>query len=237
MDSAALKRRLMGGGGRRSASTRGATRRNELLSSPRLSDQELVEGLRSVAGLSKQTATAIAAAFPAGQGLEHTSEAVLQELGATKGQAAKVKAAFSFVRMCDAGCRKRGRTVRRPDEAASAAMEAITRAIGNRDQEYFVVVLLDARQQVIDIFGVAVGSLSEVAVHPRELFKHAIEARAHSIIIAHNHPSGTAEPSEADVQLTQRMMEVGRTMGIPVLDSLVTTADGDWSSLQAMGLL
>ena len=222
-----------GAGGRR----RKARVRNELLSAARLTDDEFVRALREVSGVSKTTATAIAASFPQGDGLEHTSTAVLEELGATPRQAAKIKNIFGFVRMCDAACQKRAGTMRTPNEAAQEIVAAVSREIGAKDQEFFVVVLLDARQQIIDIFGTAVGSLSQVDVHPRELFKHALQARAHSVIIAHNHPSNDPSPSDADIELTRRMVQAGQLMGIPVLDSLVVTPGGDHASLASVGLM
>lgn len=185
--------------------------------------------------MSKQAATAIAQSFPAGTGLEDASVAVLESLGAKPAQARRIKAAFGLVRVCDRACRERGARVRHPGEAAKQIVHAIEQAVGTKNQEYFVVAMFDARQKVIDMYGTGVGTLSEVAVHPRELFAPAIQARAHSVIIAHNHPSNDPEPSEADYELTRRMVEAGQLLGIPVLDSLVVTPSGDYVSMAASG--
>lgn len=112
----------------------------------------------------------------------------------------------------------------------------IRATIGHLEQENFLLIGLDSRQRVILTRTIAVGSVSQVDVHPRELFRPCIRHGVHSIIIAHNHPSGDAEPSKADVDLTHRMCEVGRLVGIPVLDHLVVTA-ADHVSLTALGLV
>jgi DNA repair protein RadC len=238
MDPSALKRQLMRDG-HRAARTwpKRSTVRNELLTAPRLAEKDFVQGLRDVAGVSKQVATSIATSFPAGEGLADASVAVLESLGATRAQAERVRAAFAFVRMCDAACQARSAQVLRPSSAATAVIEALSRAIRHRDQEFFVVVALDARQRVIDIFGASIGTMNRVEIHPRDVFKHAIQARANSVIVAHNHPSGSIQPSDADVELTERLRRVGETLGIPVIDSLIVAPGTDkFFSFAEMGL-
>lgn len=93
-------------------------------------------------------------------------------------------------------------------------------------QEHFLVIGLDARQRVRMVRTVGVGSLSRVEVHPREVFRPLLRAGMHSCVVVHNHPSGDAEPSEADVELTTRLVEVGCFVGIPVLDHLVVSDRG-----------
>ena len=89
------------------------------------------------------------------------------------------------------------------------------------DRERFVVVLLDAKNAVIGIHTVSVGTLSSSLVHPREVFKLAIQASAAGLVVAHNHPSGKTEPSREDRDVTERIVEAGKTLGIEVLDHLV----------------
>jgi len=103
-------------------------------------------------------------------------------------------------------------------------------------QENFVVIGLDSRQRVRLVRTVGVGSLAQVDVHPREVFRPLIRNGIHAVILAHNHPSGDSEPSEADVELTNRMCEIGKMVGIPVLDHLVVT-DSDFCSLGALGFI
>ncbi|PRQ04465.1 hypothetical protein ENSA5_06960 [Enhygromyxa salina] len=103
-------------------------------------------------------------------------------------------------------------------------------------QEHFVVIGLDARQRVRMVRTVGVGTLSRVEVHPREVFRPLLRAGMHSCLIAHNHPSGDATPSEADVVLTERMVRVGLFVGIPVIDHIVIS-DSGFVSLAELGLL
>src|SRR5215210_9369188 len=86
------------------------------------------------------------------------------------------------------------------------------------DRERFVVVLLDTKNAVIGTHTVSVGTLSSSLVHPREVFKPAIQAGAAAVILAHNHPSGHVEPSREDREVTKRTVEAGQTLGIGVLD-------------------
>jgi DNA repair protein RadC len=186
-----------------------------------------VEELRALSGVSKKTAQKISAAFGGGRDLANASVRQLMELGATKRQAEKIVAAFRLVAVCDAACEARvgGMALRSPADVAYF----VRAALGRKPQEMFVVLLLDARQRVIDSFGVAAGSLSAVDVHPRELFRPAVQAGAHSVIIVHNHPSGDVDPSQADLDLTKRVAEVGGMVGIPVLDHLIVTKNESFS--------
>lgn len=103
-------------------------------------------------------------------------------------------------------------------------------------QEHFFCVGLTSRHRVLCVQEVARGSLSQVDVHPRELFRPAVRAGAHALLLAHNHPSGDPQPSDADIAMTHRMMEVGRVVGIPVLDHVVVASAG-FVSLAALGVL
>lgn len=90
-------------------------------------------------------------------------------------------------------------------------------------KEHFVVLYLNARNQLIHKETISIGILNANLVHPREMFKPAIEHLAAAIIVAHNHPSGGCEPSEADLGLTGRMSDAGKLLGIEVADHLVIT--------------
>jgi len=125
-----------------------------------------------------------------------------------------------------------GSALRQPSDAA----QFVRAKIGHKEQECFAMIGLSSRQIPVLFQTVAVGSIAQVDVHPRELFRPCIRHGVHSILIAHNHPSGDAEPSEADVELTHRMCEVGRLLGIPVLDHLIVTAT-DYVSLATLGLV
>jgi DNA repair protein RadC len=111
-------------------------------------------------------------------------------------------------------------------DSARAVAEYLQRSIGGKKKEHFVVLYLDARNRLIYEETTSVGTLNANLVHPREVFKPAIERSAAGIIVAHNHPSGGAEPSAADIELTKRLKEAGRLIGIEIIDHLVITKNG-----------
>lgn len=93
-------------------------------------------------------------------------------------------------------------------------------------QECVMVLTLDGNNQVIRAHAITRGLANQSQIHPREIFHPAIQDRAVSILVAHNHPSGNLEPSEADLIATRRLVEVSRTLGIPVLDHLILGESG-----------
>lgn len=109
-------------------------------------------------------------------------------------------------------------------------------ALRGRSQEVFVVLGLDSRQRVRLVREVALGSVSHVEVHPREVFRPLVRAGSHSVILVHNHPSGELRPSPSDLRITGRLVELGELLGIPVLDHLIVTDDGV-ASFVGLGLL
>lgn len=88
-------------------------------------------------------------------------------------------------------------------------------------KEHFVVLYLNAKNQLIYEETISIGILNANLVHPREVFKPAIEHLAASIIVVHNHPSGETEPSQDDIEVTKRIKEVGKIMGIDILDHVI----------------
>jgi len=100
---------------------------------------------------------------------------------------------------------------------------------GNQSKEHFVILLLNTKNQLIDMEVVSVGTINASLVHPREVFVSAIHKLATSIILAHNHPSGDPTPSTEDVLLTKRLVEVGTVMDIHVLDHVVITGQEYYS--------
>lgn len=88
-------------------------------------------------------------------------------------------------------------------------------------EEQFIAVLLDSQHKVIGLQVVSHGTLSCSLVHPREVFKAAILSNAHSILVAHNHPSGNPTPSPEDLETTATLIKASKIMGIQLLDHLV----------------
>lgn len=103
-------------------------------------------------------------------------------------------------------------------------------------QEAFWVLSLSRRNGVEREHQVALGALDSVSVHPREVFRPALQAGAASAILVHNHPSGDETPSQDDVAMTQRLCRVGDLVGIPILDHVIVTG-ARYSSLAELGLL
>ena len=97
--------------------------------------------------------------------------------------------------------------------------------IGKLKREHFYMLTLDGANRLINKHVISTGTLTASLVHPREVFVKAIEDRAASIIIAHNHPSGNLQPSQADSDVTERLKEAGELLGIALLDHLIVTAD------------
>ena len=93
--------------------------------------------------------------------------------------------------------------------------------IRDKKQEHFVVLTLDGANRLISNTVVFQGTLNQSLVHPREIFALAIEDRAAGIIVAHNHPSDSAEPSADDIEITRKLKEAGRLMGINVLEHII----------------
>lgn len=88
-------------------------------------------------------------------------------------------------------------------------------------KEHFVVLYLDTRDQLVHKETISIGTRNANLVHPREVFKPAIDHLAVSIIIAHNHPSSDPEPSQDDIEVTKRLQEAGEIMGIDILDHVI----------------
>jgi len=87
--------------------------------------------------------------------------------------------------------------------------------------EKFIVVLLNTKNEIINWEIISIGSLNASIVHPREVFNRAIKRSASSILVIHNHPSGHVDPSREDISITERLSEVGKIVGIPLVDHII----------------
>ena len=96
--------------------------------------------------------------------------------------------------------------------------------IRDKKQEYFVCLTLDGANRLIAKRIITIGTLTSSLVHPREVFAEAIADRAASIIVAHNHPSGSLNPSTADLEVTERLKSAGELLGVNLIDHVVITA-------------
>jgi len=114
------------------------------------------------------------------------------------------------------------RTIRGPDDVVAVVGPKLRR----EQREHFLVLLLNARHEVIGRETISVGSLNASIVHPREVFKPAITQSAASMILVHNHPSGDPEPSEEDLAITKRLVQAGELLGINILDHIIVASRG-----------
>lgn len=152
--------------------------------------------------------------------------------GVGKVASVQLAAAFSLVR----------RTVRTSHRSFARAVETSAdvvrqvRSIGvDEKQEHVFVLYLDSQRHLLCEPAVILrGTVNSALVHPREIFRNAIKLGAVSIVVAHNHPSGDATPSDEDVEQTRRLVETGRCVGIPLDDHIVIARD-TWISLREIG--
>jgi DNA repair protein RadC len=118
-----------------------------------------------------------------------------------------------------------GQRIAGPDDVAHLARALI----GDEGQEVFVVFLLDVRNRVMGYVEAGRGSVDACPVDPRQVFRAAVMEGASAIVVSHNHPSGSLEPSAEDDTLTRRLHAAGELLGLPVLDHLIVTDEGHHS--------
>jgi len=104
-----------------------------------------------------------------------------------------------------------------------------------RKQEHFICISLNGAHEISAIRVVSVGTLTHTLVHPREVFADPLMDRAASVILAHNHPSGSLDPSKEDMELTHRLYQVGNLLGINVLDHIILAPNGAYLSFIEAG--
>jgi DNA repair protein RadC len=103
-------------------------------------------------------------------------------------------------------------------------------------KENFLTLHLDGKNRIIAIDKVAIGSLNQAVVHPREVFKSAVLSSAAAVLLIHNHPSGDPQPSAEDIRITRRLKECGDLLGINVLDHIVI-GEGQYFSFVESGMM
>jgi DNA repair protein RadC len=156
----------------------------------------------------------------------------LVQEGLTEREAERVVAAFGLARKLASSQKGQPYIVRTPEDAARYMMEAMRYL----PQEHFVVMHLDTKNQVVAHDTVFIGSLNASVAHPREIFRAAIKRNSAAIICFHNHPSGDPTPSPEDADITRRLVETGRIMGIEVLDHIII-GDGTFISMKMRGMI
>jgi DNA repair protein RadC len=108
----------------------------------------------------------------------------------------------------------------------------LIRHFADRKQEHFICVSLNGANEIIATRVVSVGLVNKTQVHPREVFADPITDRASAVIVAHNHPSGSLEPSKEDIDITARLKSAGEILGIRLLDHVIFNSKGYYSFLE-----
>ena len=169
-------------------------------------------------------------------GLAGLTENSTEELCSVKGigpaKVAGIKAAVELGRRLATSVPGPKQVIRSPLDVCSLLKERMR----HYDREHFKAIFLNTKHYVIAVETVSVGSLNSSLVHPRELFKSSIKRSAAALILAHNHPSGDPTPSQEDIEITRRLVEVGNIIGIQVLDHIIIGDDG-YVSLKETGVI
>ncbi|QSZ27870.1 DNA repair protein RadC [Aceticella autotrophica] len=169
-----------------------------------------------------------------GRGLKYIMDTGVERLSETKGigkaKAAKLKAALELGRRIALSGYNESIAVKKPDDIIGFMMDEMRYL----KKEYFKVVMLNVKNKIIAVDTISIGSLNSSIVHPREVFKAAIERTASSLILVHNHPSGDPSPSNEDIEVSKRITQSGNILGIKVLDHIII-GDGIGISLKEKG--
>ncbi len=147
-------------------------------------------------------------------------------------KAVELIAAFEIGRRMQAEPDEERPIIHSPEDVARIMVPLLR----DRTNEVFFVLLLDAKNALRAKVEITSGTLNASLVHPREVYKVAIDQRAASIIVVHNHPSGNPDPSREDTEVTRQLVEAGRIVGIPLHDHIIVAADR-YTSLAEKGLL
>lgn len=201
-----------------------------------LADYEVLEYLLFAAmrqGDTKPVAKALLKRFGSLAGVLNADPAALQQVeGVGQTSAAALKSvAVAARRMA------RSEVVDRPVLGSwQALLDYLAIDMAHLTVERVRVLYLDTRNRLIDDHHVGDGSIDEASIHPREVIRRALDLGATALILVHNHPSGNPEPSRADIQITARIAEAGRLLGVSVHDHVIVGREGH-VSLRAKGLI
>jgi DNA repair protein RadC len=108
----------------------------------------------------------------------------------------------------------------------------LIRHYADRRQEHFLAITINGANEVLNVRVISIGLIDRSPVHPREVFADAVAERASGIVVAHNHPAGSVEPSPADIDATKQLKEAGKWVGIELLDHIIFNRLGYFSFLE-----
>ncbi|MEQ2529157.1 DNA repair protein RadC [Bacillaceae bacterium CLA-AA-H227] len=155
----------------------------------------------------------------------------IKEMGFTKSMAERIFACILFA--------KKLNSMSIPNTFIANSTEEIARALMYTkyyEQEVFTVLALDTKLGILGKSEIFKGSLHTTIVHPREVYRFALQKGAAAIVISHNHPSGRSQPTSEDIEVTKRIVQAGQYIGIECLDHIII-GDGNFSSLKEKGYM
>ncbi len=160
----------------------------------------------------------------------------LEELTCIKGigrvKAIQLKAAIQLGKRIASSASQNKVFIHSPADVSKLVMEELRYL----KQEHFKILMLNIKNRVLKQNSITIGTLNASIVHPRDVFSEAIRIKCASIILVHNHPSGDPEPSQEDIEVTKRLVESGKILGIDVLDHIII-GEGKYISLKEIGII
>ncbi|WP_027398122.1 RadC family protein [Anaerovorax odorimutans] len=170
------------------------------------------------------------------KGISYLVDCTIEELSNIPGigiaKSTQIVAAIELGKRIATKPKEKRINIKSPKEVADLFMEEMRYL----RKEFLKVLLLNAKNEIISIENTSIGDLNSSIVHPREVFCSAVKKSAASIIVVHNHPSGNPMPSQEDINITVRLAEAGRILGINILDHLII-GDGNFVSLKEKMLI
>lgn len=199
-----------------------------------LSNQELIAILLGTGTKRESVLTVANRVLINFEKLHNLKHATLEEITEIKGigeaKAVLLLAAIELGRRLASKDLEERFTIRSPEDAATFLMQDMT----SLQQEHFVCLFLNVKNRVLHKQTIFVGSLNASIVHPREIFREAVKRSAASIICSHNHPSGIPTPSPEDIDVTTRLYEAGKIVGVDLLDHVII-GDHQFISMKEKG--
>lgn len=167
--------------------------------------------------VNEDTATELLTKFPS---IHELAEAAPEELAQIKGLGkVKAKRLLSAIELG-----KRVYTTPATEKTIIYSPEDVFNLLSDMqflDREHFRAISLNTKNRVLAVDTISIGTLNSSLVHPREVFKSAIKRSGNSLLLCHNHPSGDPTPSKEDLEVTQRLVDAGKLLNVPILDHVI----------------
>lgn len=169
--------------------------------------------------------------------LRRLAQATVEEIttrvkGVGKVKAIELKAALELGKRLAHYTKAPSQKIKSPSDVVDLLMTTYK----DYETEHFTCIFMNVRNEVIKIMEISKGGIDSAVVSPAEVFRHAVRMGACNIIVVHNHPSGDPEPSQADLDISNQLLEAGKIIGVQVLDHLIL-GDGKYVSLKERALI